>query len=95
MIRTTLLLLAFISVFIALASWLYLILAFVLWILVFGDDSTTFGYYALAVAVPLSLVLSLLYLRLAIRWPFSTSAMIATIIAAVILESLFVIAIRS
>lgn len=59
-------------------------LAFALWMLVFGDDSTTFGYDALAIAVPLSLVLSLFYLRFAIRWQFSTLVLIGTTVVAVI-----------
>jgi hypothetical protein len=42
-----LLLVSVVSVFVVSVSWLYLISAMAFWVRVFGDDSTTFGYYAL------------------------------------------------
>lgn len=83
------------AIFVATVSWLYLILAFALWMLIFGDDSTTFGYYALAIAVPLAAILTGGFVTLAIRWPFNQTVLGGSIAAAVILEVLFVIAIRS
>ncbi len=95
MIRAVLLCASFAAVFIATASWLYLIIAFALWMLVFGDDSTTFGYYALAIAIPLALIVSGGLLGAAIRWSADTKILSAAIVVSVILELLFVIAIRS
>jgi hypothetical protein len=83
------------AIFVAATSWLYLILAFALWMLVFGDDSTTFGYYALAIAVPLALMMVATFITAAIRWPFSQNVVIGSIAVAVILEVLFVVAVRS
>ncbi len=95
MIRTVLLCASFAAVFIATVSWLYLIIAFALWMLIFGDDSTTFGYYALAIAIPLALIVSGGLLGAAIRWSASTNILWAAIIASVVLELLFIVAIRS
>ncbi len=95
MLRTFLLLAAIVAVFIATVSWLYLIIAFALWMLVFGDDSTTFGYYALAIAVPLALIVTGGLLGAAIRRSASTNILWAAIITSVVLELLFIVAIRS
>lgn len=86
---------ATVAVFIVTVSWLYLIIAFALWMLVFDDDSTAFGYYALAIAVPLALIISGGLLGAAIRWSASTNILWAAIIVSVILELLFIVAIRS
>jgi hypothetical protein len=82
-------------VFLATASWLYFIVGFALWMFVFGDDSTTFGYYALAIAVPLAAMLTGVFITAAIRWPFNQTVLGGSIAAALILEVLFVVAIRS
>lgn len=95
MMRAVLLCASFAAVFIATVSWLYLIIAFALWMLVFGDDSTTFGYYALAIAVPLALIISGGLLGAAIRWSADTRILSAAIVISVILEVLFIAAIRS
>jgi len=49
------------ALFLASLSWAYLGIAFVLWIFVFGDDSSTFGFIAAAGAVPVALLLSAAY----------------------------------
>jgi hypothetical protein len=85
---------AFVAVFIAAVSWLYFVIGFALWVFVFGDDSTTFGFYALAAAVPLALLLSGTFVGVAVRWSASPTTLTTTIVVAVILELLFVIAIR-
>lgn len=95
MIRICLWLLCFITLFIAVASWSYFIIGFALWKFVFGDDSTTLGYYALAAAIPVSLAITSLYMGLAIRWPFGWPMLTGTILVAAISEVLFIICIRS
>lgn len=95
MIRVLLLAICTASVFVALASWIYLVLSFALWMLVFGDTSSTFGYYALAIAVPLSLTLSAVFLGVAIRRPLSRTSLIGAIVISAVLEVLFVISISS
>jgi hypothetical protein len=92
--RTALLSGAFVAVFIAAASWLYYAIAIALWVFVFGDDSTTFGYYALAIAIPLALLLSGAFVGAAERWSVAPTLTTAIVLAA-ILELLFIIAIRS
>jgi hypothetical protein len=93
--RTALLSLAFVAVFIAAVSWLYMIIAMALWVFVFGDDSTTFGYYALAAAIPLALLLTAGFVGAALRWVSRPVVLTAAIVVAVILEVIFVIAISS
>jgi hypothetical protein len=72
---------------------LYFILAFALWMLVFGDDSGTFGYYALAIAIPLALVLSSVFLHFAIRRPFDSQSLAGVIVASIVIEALLIISI--
>ncbi len=91
--RTALLSLSFVAVFIAAVSWLYFVVAFALWVFVFGDDSTTFGYYALAIAIPLALFLSAAYVGAAERWSAGPIVLAGVILVAAILEVIFLIAI--
>jgi hypothetical protein len=93
--RTALLSVAFVAVFIAAASWLYYAIAIALWVFVFGDDSTTFGYHALAIAIPLALLLSGALVGAAVKWSAGPTTLTGVIVAALVLELLFVIAIRS
>ncbi len=86
---------AFLAVFIATVSWLYYAVAIALWMLVFGDDSTTFGYYALAIAIPLALLLSGGLVGAALKWSAGSTTLARVIVGSLILELLFVIAIRS
>lgn len=65
--RIFFLVLVTLAVFVATASGLYFVLACALWTLVFGDDSATFGYYAVAIAVPLAAILTGRLILAAIR----------------------------
>lgn len=89
MTRSLLLIVAASLVFVALAAWIYFALTFLLWISVFGDDSTNFGYYAMVAALPTSSVLTWLYVRLANRQRFDVTALTVSIIGAVAAMSLF------
>ncbi len=86
---------AFIAVFMATVSWLYYAIAIVLWVFVFGDDSTTFGYYALAIAIPLALLLSGVLVGATLKWSAGSTTLTGVIVGSLILELLFIIAIRS
>jgi hypothetical protein len=93
--RPALLTLAGLAVFMVTVSWLYYAIAIALWVFVFGDDSMTFGYYALAIAVPLALLLSGAFVGATVRWSVASNVLTAVIVVAALLEVLFVIAIRS
>jgi thiol:disulfide interchange protein len=54
-------------VFVSSVAWFYYIIAVFLWAFVFGDDSNSFGYVALACALPMASVLSYVFLKKAIR----------------------------
>jgi hypothetical protein len=95
MIQAGLLCASFAAVFIATVSWLYYAMAIALWLFVFGDDSTTFGWYALAIAIPLALLFTASFVGGMIRWSAGSTVLGWAILAAVILEVLFVIAVKS
>jgi hypothetical protein len=91
MIRPLLLALTFIAVFIAVAGWTYFGAAFVLFMWVYGDDSSTFGYYAIGIAVACSLVASSAFTTYAMRRHLGPRFLLNTILASEVVELPFVI----
>jgi hypothetical protein len=91
MIRPLLLALTFVAVFIAVATWRSFGAAFMLFMWVYGDDSSTFGYYALAIAVACSLVASSAFTTYAMRRPLGSLYLMSTILASAVVELPFVI----
>jgi hypothetical protein len=91
--HTVLLTLCFLSILVVTFSWTYLIAAYALWVFVFGDNSATFGYYALGIAAFVSLPLSSMFLRYALRRAAGPNALGGIILGAVLLEVAFLLCI--
>lgn len=77
------------GVFIATYAWAYAIAGVILWICMFGDNSPDFGKYAIAIAIPASTVVTLMYWQYCIHNDVSMRFQMTGLVLSLFLIALF------